>query len=61
MIFTYKSKGSADDWTNDTIEAKDEKDAQAQLDIIYGITRDEDGKQTNPHVVQVVILEGEPA
>jgi len=56
MKFTYKSKGNADDWTNDTIEAETRKEAQEKLDKIYGIERDESGKQTNKEIVQVVIL-----
>ena len=56
MIFRYKSKGSVDDFTEDTIEAENKEDAQKKLDVIYGIERDEDGEQTNSDVIQVVIL-----
>lgn len=53
MVFTYKSKGSADDWTEDTIEAANEAEAISKLDQIYGIKRDDEGNQTNAHIVQV--------
>ena len=56
MIFTYKSKGSADDWTEETIEADNKEDAQKKLDVIYGIERDEKGIQTNSDMIQVEIL-----
>lgn len=57
MKFQYESKGSADDWTKDTIEAENAEEAQSKLDTIYGITRDKSGKQTNSEVVQVRIIE----
>lgn len=56
MIFTYKSKGSADDWTNDTIEADNKAEAISKLDTIYGIKRNESGEQTNSDMIQVEIL-----
>lgn len=56
MLFTYRSKGSADDWSTETVEAETVEDAQNKLDQIYGITRDKDGVQTNMHAVQVEIL-----
>lgn len=58
MLFTYKSKGTADDWTNDTIEAEDENDAIAKLDKIYGIQRDKDGNQTNGDMIEVELVKG---
>lgn len=61
MKFTYKSKGNADDWTNDTVEAETKKEAQEKLDKIYGITRDKNGKQTNKDIVQVVIIKSDKA
>lgn len=54
--FIYKSKGTADDWTEDKIEASDKQDAIKKLDQIFGITRDSNGKQTNPEYVQVEIV-----
>jgi hypothetical protein len=58
MIYKYKSKGSADDWTEDTIEAESKQDAQDKLDKIYGIQRDENGNQLNDKkYIQVVILD----
>lgn len=56
MKFTYRSKGTSDDWTEDTIEAQDKVQAQSKLDEIYGITRGKDGKQTNGDIVRVEIL-----
>lgn len=50
MIFEYRSKGTNDDWTTDTVEAEDEKAAVAKLDTIYGIERDEASKQTTPNI-----------
>lgn len=55
MLFTYKSKGTADDWTDDTIEADSREDAIKALDQIYGIKRDENGSQTNADMIQVVL------
>jgi len=57
MKFTYRSKGTADDWTNDTIEADTEAQAIEKLDEIYGITRDDQGLQTNADMIQVEIIE----
>lgn len=56
MIFKYRSKGTVDNWTTETIEAKDEKDAIAQLDSLYGVIRDKNGKQTNSHLVKVELI-----
>lgn len=56
MIFTYRSKGTADDWTNEAIEAVDIDEAQRKLDSIYGIRRDNAGNQTNEEVVKVEII-----
>lgn len=56
MKFRYKSKGSADDWTEDVIEAENEADAQEKLDKLHNVFRDEDGNQTNSEMIQVVIL-----
>lgn len=56
MKFTYKSKGSADDWTTDAIEAEDQSDALQKLDTIYGIARDTAGTQTNADMIQVEII-----
>lgn len=57
--FIYKCKGSANDgWDeNMEIEAETKADAQTQLDKIYGVERDENGKQTNKQAIQVVIVE----
>lgn len=56
MKFTYRSKGSVDDWTDDVIEAKDKQEAQNKLDEIYGIQRDDNGVQTNSDMIKVEIL-----
>lgn len=56
MKFTYRSKGSVDDWTDDVIEAKDKQEAQNKLDEIYGIQRDDSGVQTNSDMINVEIL-----
>lgn len=56
MKFTYRSKGTADDWTNDTIEAETKAEAIKKLDEIYGISRDKKGKQTNADMVKVEII-----
>lgn len=56
-LFTYRSKGSADDWTDDTIEAKDRVEAIEKLDTIYGIKRNSDGNQTNTDMIQVELME----
>lgn len=55
MLFTYKSKGTADDWTDDQVEADSREDAIKKLDQIYGIKRDDKGKQTNADMIQVVL------
>lgn len=54
--FEYRSKGSADDWTTDTIEAEDKDDAQKKLDVVYGVTRDKTGNQTNTESVQIELM-----
>lgn len=56
MIFTYRSKGSADDWTEETIEAENKVDALKKLDAIYGIKRDKNGKQLNDKEYIIVEL-----
>lgn len=56
MKFRYKSKGSVDDWTEDTIEAESKADAQEKLDVLHNIHRDKKGNQTNSAMIQVVIL-----
>ena len=56
MIFQYRSKGSADDWTEDTIEAEDKAEAIKKLDTIYAVERDKNGKQTNGDMVQVELV-----
>jgi hypothetical protein len=56
-VFKYQSRGSAnDEWNKDTITAESEAEALTKLDEIYGIERDEDGKQTNPDAVQVQLI-----
>lgn len=55
--FFYKSKGSADDFTPDVIEASSIQEAQAKLDTIYGITRDDKGKQTNGEMICVEFID----
>lgn len=57
MKFTYRSKGTADDWTSDTIDADNEQEAIQKLDEIYGIIRDDQGLQTNEDMIQVEIIE----
>lgn len=56
MRFTYISKGSADDWTTDTIEAADIGEALDKLDAIYGIERNDNGDQINADMIQVELL-----
>jgi hypothetical protein len=56
MKFTYRSKGTADEWTEESVEADSREEAQNKLDEIYGITRDEQGNQTNANVVQVELI-----
>lgn len=54
--FLYKSKGTADDWTEDVIEAESQEDAQKKLDEIFGVKRDKNGKQTNAKWIQIQLL-----
>ncbi len=56
MIFIYKSKGSADDWSEDKIEADSIEDAIRKLEKMYNVERDEDGAQTNSKYIQVEVL-----
>lgn len=56
MKFTYRSKGTVDDWTTETIEAESKEDAQKKLDEIYGVIRDKNGKQTNADMLKVEII-----
>lgn len=37
MILKYRSKGIADDWTEDTIEAESKEEALQKLHEIYGV------------------------
>lgn len=56
MIFTIKAKGTTDEtWSEHEIEAESLKDAQAQADAIYGVTRDKNGKQTNEKTITVKV------
>lgn len=57
MKFIYRSKGSADDWTEDVIVADNKKEAIKKLDEIYGVIRDKQGIQTNSKMIQVEIIE----
>lgn len=60
MIFKYRSKGAAnDDWAPGEIEAEDKAAAQVKLDEIYGVQRDNNGKQLekNKKMVEVEIIE----
>ena len=61
QTFTFRSKGSADDWTTDTIEAETRKEASAKLDAIFGIVRDENGVRVSPDLslLQVELLDSE--
>ena len=56
MIFTYRSKGTNDDWTTDIIEAANQEEAWQKLDTIYGLVRDENGVQVDADMIQVEIL-----
>lgn len=58
MIFTYQSKGSHDEFTEDFIEAENEAEAVAKLDDIYGVVRDAKGNQTekSKKMIQFEIL-----
>lgn len=55
--FKYHSKGNSDkDWNPGTIEAADKKEALQKLDELFGVERDEKGKQTNSDLVEVELL-----
>lgn len=57
--FIYRCKGSANDsWDEGMeIEADTKAAAQSELDKIYGVERDKDGKQTNKKMIQVEITD----
>lgn len=59
MKFTYRSKGTVDDWTTEVVEADSKEDAIKKLDEIYGIKRDKNGKQTNADMIKVEITKSE--
>lgn len=56
MKFTYRSKGTTDEWATDVVEADTKEDAIKKLDKIYDVQRDKNGKQTNADVIKVEII-----
>lgn len=56
MKFTVKAKGTTDEnWSEHEIEAENLKDAQDQADAIYGVLRDNSGRQTNDKTIAVKV------
>lgn len=56
MMFTYRSKGTNDDWTTDSVEADSKADALRKLDEIYGVIRDENGNPANSDMIKVELI-----
>ncbi len=56
MKIRVRSKGTNDDWTEDTIVVESKETAQAEIDKIFAIQRDKDGNQTNADMIKVEIL-----
>lgn len=58
MKVTVKSKGmNNDDWAVHEVEVSSKENAQAEIDAMFAVKRDKNGKQTNADMIQVEIVE----